>query len=552
MEYIRPDVEIILYEYDKIINNFTNSKDLDSQIKCIRDHNNIFRDFQTMATIANIKYTIDTSNKLFETENKFIKENSPVIEDKVQILYNKILNSKYINEIANVFGDMFITKLKLSSKTFSNKIIHLLKLENSLKLDYQKLIASAKINFDNKILNLPQLSPYKSNINRNIRKQAYIAEGTFLESIKPQLDDIFNNLVKIRTEIGTILNYDNFIPIAYYRMDRDCYNSDHVKNYRDNVLNIIVPEVLKIKQNQKQRLGLDQLKFYDDTLAFKDGNPMPFGSYQDTINAAKQMYSKMGKITNHFFNFMIDNNLFDLISKPNKASGGYCTFIPKYKTPFIFSNFNGTSADVDVLTHEAGHALASFIARDHELLETISPSLETCEVHSMSMEYLSWPWLDLFYKDSTEKAKIFQLESSLAFIPYGCMIDEFQHDIYLNPTMTSEQRDNLWMELESKYRPYNKFEDIPFYSKGCGWQRQLHVYTSPFYYIDYCLAETIALQFWALSNKDYEQTFNKYIDFVKIGGKDNFINSIKKCDLKNPFEPDTLKYIIKSVNEYFN
>ncbi len=552
MKYIRPNIELILSKYNDIIEKFKHSDSYQLQIKYINHHEELIKSFKTMQTLAHIRYTIDTKDKYYTDEYKFIMSSSPIIEEKVQILYKEILESKYINDIKSNIGEIFISNLKISMETFSKNIINLLQKENILKVEYQNLIASLRVDFDGEHLNLASLNPYKSNQDRDIRKSAFLAEGLCLKNIKPELDRIFDELINIRHEIAKSLGYDSFTPVGYSRMGRDCYNEKDVEIYRKHILDLVVPFLIKIKEKQSRRISLTDMKIYDDTFSFKDGNPKPFGTFDDTIQAGKEMYTSMSDITKDFINFMINNELFDLISHPNKAAGGYCTFIYDYKSPFIYSNFNGTSGDVDVFTHEAGHALAGYLTKDEKICEIKSPNLETCEVHSMAMEYFAWPWLDLFYKDDVKKAKLSQIEHSINFLPYGTMVDHFQHILYKNPKMSSRERDQKWLELEKIYRPYMNFDDIPFYKDGSGWQRQLHIYMTPFYYIDYCLAETMALQFWSLSQENFKNAFNKYIEFVKIGGNDNFINSINKVNLNSPFEKNTIQTIIENINNFIN
>lgn len=294
-------------------------------------------------------------------------------------------------------------------------------------------------------------------------------------------------------------------------------------------------------------MGVDDFCFYDDLFTYREGNAKPHGTSDDILAAGRKMYHEMSPETAEFIDFLYDNELFDVLSKKGKAPGGYCTSIPLYRAPFIFSNFNGTSGDVDVLTHEAGHAFAGYRARNFELMEQTSPSAEACEVHSMSMEFLTWPWLTLFYGEDTGRARFAHLEDALVFIPYGTMVDDFQHQIYANPSMTAAERDALWLSLEHEYRPYIRFADIPFYSAGAGWQRQLHIYECPFYYIDYCLAQTVAFEIWAESQQDYAAAWSRYLRFVEQGGKQTFVELCKTAGVTTPFEDGCLKRITETV-----
>ena len=259
----------------------------------------------------------------------------------------------------------------------------------------------------------------------------------------------------------------------------------------------------------------------------------------------------MSEKTAEFISFMSENELYDLLSKEGKAPGGYCTEFASYKAPFIFSNFNGTSGDVDLLTHEAGHAFAYYIAARKGIIpDYTSPTIEACEVHSMSMEFLTAPWHKDFFGEDTARYQYFHTTDALNFIPYGCMVDEFQHLMYENENLTPDERNKVWLSLEKKYRPYLNVEDLPFYGRGATWQHQLHIYLYPLYYIDYCMAQTVAFQFFAESLTDWETAFNKYLAFVEGAGTKTFEELVLSAGLKLPYEEGVLFEVAKTITEH--
>ena len=178
--------------------------------------------------------------------------------------------------------------------------------------------------------------------------------------------------------------------------------------------------------------------------------------------------------------------------------------------------------------------------------------MEGCETHSMSMEFFAEPWYKEFFGPLTRKYEVGHCESSLIFIPYGCMVDEFQHIVYENPDMTPAQRNEAWMGLERKYRPWEDFEDLPFYGRGAGWQRQLHIYGSPFYYLDYCMAQTVAFQFWLASLKDREDAWARYLRFVDAGGTMSFAERVTAAGLKVPYAPGCVKEIGDAISAWID
>jgi M3 family oligoendopeptidase len=318
--------------------------------------------------------------------------------------------------------------------------------------------------------------------------------------------------------------------------------------YRDGIYQTIVPIVKELTDRKSKRLGINDLKYYDLGLSYLTGNPTPKGDKDFQVEQALKMYHDMHPETGAFFQMMVDQELMDLESKPGKQGGGYCTFIPSNQTPFIFANFNGTSHDVDVLTHEAGHAFQSYQSKD--LLPPYRwPTLEAAEIHSMSMEFLAWPYIDSFFKEDTEKYKFSHLSGALSFLPYGVAVDEFQHLIYENPEMSKEDRKKAWRDIEKKYLPYKDYDDSAFLEKGTFWYRQGHIFSVPFYYIDYTLAQVVALQYFLASRESYQNALDSYVALCKLGGSKTFTELIQEAQLENPFEKNTVKNIAGKISE---
>ena len=341
------------------------------------------------------------------------------------------------------------------------------------------------------------------------------------------------------------LGFKNYVELAYIKMGRYDYTPEMVASYREQIREYVTPVAAKILKEQFKRTGIKNPHIYDTGLEFKEGNPLPMGTTQDKIEAAKKMYDALSPETSFFFRYMADHHVLDLEAKPGKQSGGYMTYFPKYKIPFIFSNFNGTSGDVDVLTHEFGHAFQAYMARNIKVPEYRSPTMESCEIHSMSMEFIAEPWMDLFFENPT-KYRYSHLASSISFLPYGVTVDEFQHWVYEHPEATPAERDAEWVELEKKYTPYivATYKDCEYRAKGHRWLTQGHIFSSPFYYIDYTLAQVMAFQFFNLDRKNHELAWKRYLNICKMGGKYPFVTLVTKDHMKSPFEPGVMKKTI--------
>jgi M3 family oligoendopeptidase len=365
-------------------------------------------------------------------------------------------------------------------------------------------------------------------------------------------DQIYHDLVQVRTRIAKKLGYENFIEVGYMRLNRTDYNMHDVASYRKQVLRDIVPLATKLRDRQRERLGLKTLMYYDEPLAFTSGNATPKGDSEWILANGKRMYEELSNETSEFINFMMDGNLLDLEAKKGKAGGGYCTFIPDYKSPFIFSNFNGTSGDIDVLTHEAGHAFQVYQSRNYELPEYVWPTLEACEIHSMSMEFITYPWMENFFKEETDKYKFNHVSEAILFIPYGVLVDEFQHFVYANPEVTPAERKAKWRELEKQYLPHRNYEGNDFLERGGYWFRQGHIFNDPFYYIDYTLAQVCAFQFFVKLEGNRESAWQDYLNLCNEGGSLPFTKLIEVANLENPFEEGSIRNVTPVLEKWLD
>lgn len=540
MQYSRIDPDKTAAAYAAITARVEDAQELCTVIESIEEHEKLYSETESMVTIAQIRKSIDTNDAFYKAENDFYDEKMPLLEQAQKGFYEALMKSRFLPSLKQKYGSLLFTNIDIALKSFSPEIIPDLQEENRLITRYNDIVAGAKIEFRGGVYNVSQLAKFKQDKDRGTREAAFRAEGEFYVSHADELDAIFDDLVRCRTALAKKLGYDSFTAVGYLRNGRNCYGPDDVRAFRAGVVKDLVPVVNDLKTAQAARLGLDKLKYYDDVCIFPDGNPAPSSDSKVILAAGQRMYEEMSPETARFIHFLYDNELLDVEAKPGKQVGGYCTDIFKYGSPFIFSNFNGTSSDVEVLTHEAGHAFASYMSRNIEMLELRSPTMESCECHSMSMEFFAWNWLHLYYGKAVDKAKYAHLANCVSFIPYGCQVDEFQHIMYDEPDLTPAQRNAIWLELEGKYRPYNDFDSLPFYGEGRGWQRQLHIFQCPFYYIDYCLAQTVALMFWNESQKDFTHAWARYLAFVKCGGTKTFRELTDTADLRSPFTPGAL------------
>ncbi|KMJ58267.1 oligoendopeptidase F [Bacillus sp. LL01] len=550
--YTRPNVDEVEKKFMAALERFEAAGSVEEQEKAIQEINDVRNHLSTDFNLVYIRHSIDTNDEFYKEEQDFLDEIEPLTKSWDTKFYKALVKSPFRKELEAKWGTQLFALAECELKTFDDSIIEDLQLENKLTTKYSKLVASAKIDFNGEELTLAQLDPYTESEDREIRKQASEAKFGFFQKNQEEFDEIFDQLVKVRTKMAKKLGYKNFVELGYARMTRTDYNAEMVAKFRNQVKEFIVPLVAKLAGRQQERIGVDSLKYYDEGFKFKTGNAKPKGTPEWIIDNGKQMYEELSEETKEFFQFMIDKNLMDLVAKKGKEAGGYCTYIPTYKTPYIFSNFNGTSGDIDVLTHEAGHAFQVYMSRDFDVPEYNWPTYEACEIHSMSMEFFTWPWMELFFKEDTEKYKFSHLSGSISFLPYGVAVDEFQHFVYDNPDATPVERNKAWREIEQKYMPGRDFDGNAYLEAGGFWQRQGHIYRTPFYYIDYTLAQICALQYWKLSQENPESAWNSYLELCKQGGSKSFVVLVKFAGLRSPFEDGCVESVVGEIESYLN
>jgi M3 family oligoendopeptidase len=549
-DYKRPGKEEVEAAFHEALELFKQAESLEKQEEALDQLNVIRGNLSTAFNLCYIRHTIDTNDEFYKEEQDYLDELEPHVKAMDTEFYKALVSSNFRNELEEKYGKQLFALADAQMKTFSPEVLEDLQKENKLVTEYTKLVASAKIEFDGKEYTLAQLEPLLESKERDKRKRASDAYFGFYAENGEKFDEIFDKLVKVRTLIAKKLGFANFVELGYERMQRIDFDADMAKNFREQIKEYIVPMASRLRERQQERLGLDTLAFPDEKLQFTTGNATPKGNAEWIIENGKKMYEELSRETNEFFDFMIERNLMDLLAQKGKAGGGYCTYIEDYKAPYIFANFNGTSGDIDVLTHEAGHAFQVYMSRHFNLSEYHFPTHEACEIHSMSMEFFTWPWMETFFKEDTEKYKFSHLSGALLFLPYGVTVDEFQHFIYENPDATPKERKQAWREIERKYLPHRNYEDNEFLEEGGFWQRQGHIFNSPFYYIDYTLAQICALQFWKKMHENKEQAWADYLHLCKQGGSQSFLELVKTANLISPFEDGCVQSVTGDIREW--
>ena len=552
MTYTRPDIDALLARCRELAAKAAAAPDGDALVRLYYEQSEAFAEYNTAANLANIHYTCDTRDAYWKAEQDFFDANGPAVTNASVEISRAFLANPHVDALTEKFGTTCVAGMKNAVLSMDDRTVELQQQFNALVSRYQQIYGGALVELDGKQLTIPQLGPYKEDLDPAVRRAAYEAEAGYFDAHRAELDELYGQIVQNLNAQARVMGYHDYSELSYVRMNRIGYGPEEIRKFRDQVANDVVPQLQKVMALRAKRTGIAHPAFTDLPILFRDGNPKPIPGYKARMDAARTMYHELSPETAEFIDFMQDNELFDVESRSGKMSGGYMTSLPSYKAPFIFANWNDTSGDVDVLTHECGHAFEGYVAeRDPAIPADLEcPGMESAEIHSMAMEFLTAPWHHLLFGRDTDKYALLHAEDSFVFLAYGCEVDEFQHIMYQNPDLTPDERNAEWLKLEKKYRPWIDFDNLPFYGRGAGWQRQLHIYECPFYYIDYCLSTMAALQFFLLSLTDHKDAWARYLRLVRRAGTASYTELLETAGLKVPFEEGSIKGIAQQMTDW--
>lgn len=550
LPYVRPDFAKVKTELAAITEKMKNAASYEEAKAAYFDFESIMSDLRDAYTIVSIRHTVDTRDKFYDDENEFLSEAFPELSPYTVAFSNALYDGKFKADFEKEFGKQLLSMIELERKSFSEKNIPLQQKEAKLCNEYEKIIASAEIDFDGEKRNLYGVMKYFEDEDREVRKAAWKKYEEFFASHEKRFEEIWDELIKIRNEQGRNLGFENFIPLGYMQQGRTDYNAADVASFREQVKEELVPLCSKLYEAQAKRLNLDKVRVYDENCVFADGNATPIGNDDELVEIAREMYKDMSKETGEFIDFMIDHELLDLKNKPGKASTGYMTSILKYKAPFVFSCFNGTIGDIQVLTHELGHAFAGYEAmRNQPIADYYSESTDIAEIHSMSMEQFAYPYAEKFFGDKADKFRFQHLQEAITFVPFGVAVDEYQHIVYAHPELTPKERTAEWKKLEEKYLPSRDYDGMEFFGRGGWWYHKIHIFLYPFYYINYTLTTMGAMEFKKKMHEDKTSAWNDYMNLCKVGGSKSYLETLAYANLSDPFKPGSVKKAISFAKE---
>lgn len=545
-----PDLKKIEQEYQQINTALDRAQTRLQKEQALQQWEDLRRRLNSWSELTSLHFSQDTGNEIYQEEQEYSDEIQPKLTALEVAMKRRLLSSPDRPELESILGQHAFNLWMADVTTFEPAIEQDLVQESQLINQYVGLLASAKIEFAGDMLNLSGIRKYTEDSDRTLRHQSETARWQFFTQHQEQLDQIYDELVKLRHGMAQKLGYDNYIGLGYQRMQRIDYDQADVERYRQEVVQQVVPLAQKIIAAKKAKLNLDRVYFWDESVFDTQGNPAPQGGRDWMLQQAQLMFDEMHPELGSFFNMMAQGNLLDLENRPSKAGGGFCTSFPDYGVPYIFANFNGTKADVEVFTHEMGHAFQAWQSRNLPVYDYLWPTLESCEIHSMSLEFLTWSQIDKFFGQQSDRFRQIHLAESILFLPYGCAVDHFQHLVYANPKATPQERNQMWQQMEARYLPWRDYGDLAYPAQGGLWQEKQHIYCSPFYYIDYTLALCCAMQFWVKAESDFTSTLNEYISLCKLGGKAPFQELVNAANLVSPFQAGSLAAVVNQAREF--
>ena len=544
-----PDMDAIQNRYDTWRTRL--SQQPADTIECVREWDQLRRSLSTWQALVELRFNQDTKNEQYQAARKHCDELRPKLTELEVVMKRQLLEEEHRQQVEQEYGAHVLALWEVDILTYDPAIAGDLIRESELEASYNERLANAKISFRGSDYNLSEITKFLEDLDRPTRHDADAVRWQWFSEHREELDDIFDQLVKLRHDMAKKLGFNNYIELGYRRMSRVDYGREDVERYRDAVQTEVVPLAQQLLENQADRLGLsaDELRHWDEPLYDRKGNPRPEQDYEKLLVMAQQMFDDMGYGLDDFFALMRTSDLMDLQIRAGKANGGFCTSFDDYGLPYIFANFNGTKGDVEVFTHEIGHAFQAYMSRKQPLLDYLWPTYESCEIHSMGLEFLTYPYMERFFGGDAKRFRTIHLTQSLLFLPYGVAVDHFQHRVYAEPDATPEERFQFWQEMEARYLPWRNYGDIKHASAGGRWQLQRHIYLSPFYYIDYTLAQACALQFWVRANQDRKAAMSDFVALCQRGGAAAFQQLAKSAGLTSPFEPGCLSEVVAQAKQ---
>lgn len=509
------------------------------------------REFETWAALVYLRFARDTADADAKAAREYADALAPEAADFETQFKRRLLALPGRAGLERDAGAHAVRLWETDVTAFDPAIKPDLEEESRLTARYTEILASASLSIGGKTVNLAGLAPFAEDPDRAVRHEAERVRWDFFAAHGAELDSIYDSLVRLRHGMARKLGFATYTPLGYRRMRRVDYGPEDVARYCEQVARHVVPLVARLLEQRRAAHGWDKIRFWDEALIDPAGNPKPAGGHDFLVAQARTMFDGMHPKLGAFFREMETGGFLDLKNRPGKSGGGFCTSFPAVGMPFIFANFTGTHHDIGVFTHEMGHAFQNHMSKDQPNADYLWPTMEAAEIHSMSLEFLTWPHMGLLVGDAAaDRFRRMHMIGALAFLPYGVCVDRFQHEVYANPEASPAERHAIWRRLEQHYMPWTDHGDLAWPAMGGRWQAKAHIYGSPFYYIDYTLAQCCALQFWSRARRDPAEALSAYVALCARGGSAPFQDLARSAGLISPFADGALADVAREAEAF--
>ncbi len=499
-----------------------------------------------------INMTRYTDNQIYrDSFNHMIEEIEPKVSPLINELNQKLINSPYSRLLTGNGYEILLRGVRNEIELFREENIPLQTKIQSLQSKYGEITGGLSIEYNGKELTLQQASLLLMSEDRKLREEIFNKIQEARLSVEEKLDDLFDEMVPLRHQMALNAGFENFRDYMFSVKGRFDYTAEDCKQFHEAVLKKVVPLLDDIEEDRKNKLALEVLRPWDLRVDKYGRAPLkPFKDSKELIEKSVKLFSKLDTYFAQCLETMDEIGHLDLESRKNKAPGGYNYPLDEVGVPFIFMNATSTFRDMITLMHEGGHAVHSFLTKDLDLLPFKHPTSEVAELASMSMELLTMDYWNEFFteKEDLSRAKEEHLEQIIETLPWVAVIDKFQHWIYENPTHSRNERRNKWMEIFDAYRSkivdYTDLEDV----KRSAWQRQLHIFEVPFYYIEYAIAQLGAIGIW----KNYRENPRESMENYKKGLSLGYTRKIPEIYSIAGVEFNFTSEHIEALSEYIN
>lgn len=544
--YYRIDLRKFQHDFQDQLREIRKEDCFEAVYVAILEIDGLIEKYKSLANICEIRNTMDTNEQKYKAEMEFWAKISPQFEQLLHQFYEAILQTKYKQELEKYLGLEFFRRIEMSNSAFSDQIIDLMKDENQYSAEFTNVTANLFFMENGEKKPLSYLVKRMAGGNRQDRSKANRIMEESWAGISSQLDSIFDNLVQVRDKIAKKMGYVSYSQVAYRKWARTSYNREDIGQFRQAIQQYIVPILQELYERQGLEAGVGILYHHDEDYGLSFGEITPNA---DIVRAFLPVYQNLSPETHVYYEDLVSSGFYDIAMRPGKIRGAYCNMIGRYKMPFVFMTYDSTFRAVKTFAHETGHGFHSYLNRGEAIQFLQECSLDLAEIHSMAMEFLIWPYLnEIIPVEQVNTYKLQHLQLALAFIPYGCAVDEFQERIYDNPSLTCKERLQVWQELEKAYLPWRRYENDIFFAQGRFWQKQTHVFKWPFYYIDYVLAQVCAFQIHYQYQENASKGWQNYLKILRLSAYDSFKDTITKADLKSPFATNVMMELANQIS----